>query len=586
MNLKLINITPGATLWHQFSLDPATDGDIEPCDFEILETDQVQFRLTTNKTYISAKLIIESMEIDGDLSPDGDKKTVFEWVPRSNARYGRDALFLHYFGVAQPAVELIGEDGEVEVVAFKPFNILGRKITAERAEAMLSYISQNANEQIMEAISPTSYAANLTSKGVAPADALWRMESSLKVIDGMIRYIIRSPITGLRRHIRSISSPDSTQIDDYGINWIAEHAGIAEDANSQDDALFKYALKWKSMPHADVSVMEESTDLYENQLIRLLLARVLAECRKILDECLEARRRTLRPVSRLHRTGYVSFFDVAKKDSVRASLSYEIRARKCIGIAERCNQQFNTHVPTSNKTITRIEITSRIKENRHYILLLEQIEQWMNSKDINWIARTMMGSVHSTPVLFEYYTLLLVDAWLKKHGEPDTEGLFKGRLEGKEVTLLYEPRYPSPIATERAEYGIWASDRENRRGRRPDIVIDVQASSQERRKLYILDAKCRGERDVLRHSMPECALKYGYGLRDADGHCPVRAVVTLHPRPESKTEMFLDFHHAPYDLFGAKRAYPVIGSQRISINPGGSEFGLGRLLQALLLEAN
>lgn len=580
MNLELVNLAINGRLWEYISLSQISDIQSHVSKHDIFETDQIKFNLAVEPGYKSAKIIIEGLEIVGNLLEDNEFGALFEWMPKKNKIYGYDALFLHFFGIASFGVEMAHEDGSVLMVVFEPINIYGRRITAQRAESMLTYISNHADKHVLNALSPTTYGSKLVHNGIAVADLLLRLESTLRDVEYLIKNIIKHPITSLRSKSFTINNPVSDQINDYAIGWITEYAGLGIDASCEQDGLFRYGLSWKGMAEVNTVFSRESTDIYENQLVHYYLLRLAAEARRILFSCEEQIRLRQAKPSREY-GDYQSFYDIARKGMNASVLSYSLRAKNCIKKLDEIISAFDKIVPTTKRKIDRITVTEKLKSNRHYMLFLKSIKEWVEVRDINWIEQNIISSVNSIPKLFEYYTILVVDQWLKSASmQPSKEGLFDGFLSGKSVRLSYEPSY-ARAGSEKSEHLIWAADFNVSKGRRPDIVIDINRENIHRRMLLILDAKCRAESVVINQSLPECALKYGYGIRDSAGTCPVRAVVMLYPKNEKSTDSFFSFYKSPFDLFGDSPALPVLGAQRISINNGGTEDGLSKFLEKI-----
>jgi len=580
MMLTLNNLSTHNRLWDLIHLQPIKEIHSHVSKFDILETDQIKFTLLAPSGSTAAKLVVAGFEAFGHLISDDGNTCIFEWMPKKNSHFGYDAFFLHFFGIANFAIELFDSTQTNNLVVFEAINIYGRRITATRAEAMLSFISKHADSETLKALSPTSYGAMITKNGVSIADLLMRLEMTIKDIDHLIFNIIKKPITSLRSQQTTIHNPSTDQIDTFGISWIAEHAGIGEDASCESDGLFRHGFKWKSMPEVKIYHSKESTDIYENQLIYFYLARLAHEGNRIYKKCDELIK-FRQEKSERDFGEYKSFFSIARKGMNESVGTYLQRSKHCINKIEKLISVFNKTVPTSKVSIRKVAVTEKIKSNRHYILFLRAMKDWIEVREINWLANNVLASINSIPQLFEYYTILSVSNWLKKESNSSQEGLFNGFAFGKNIHLLYEPSYPS-AGHIKSEHSLWATDFDVNKGRRPDIVIDINRNNPNERLLLIFDAKCRSEKNVLNESLPECALKYGYGIRDISGKCPVRAVVMLHPKSEtSRDDGFISFYKAPFGVFEGSTAYPILGAQRININSEGIEFGLYKLLEKI-----
>lgn len=569
-----------ADTWSQITLSLGSGAKDSAPQYAILETNQIAFRLHTTDVYYSAKLVVESLDINGVATDDSGM--AFEWLPKKNYKFGYDALFLHYFGVAQFAVELTDERGVVTVAVFEPIEIYGRKITAERATSMLSYISAKVDEHILTALSPTTFSATMARTGVAPAEILSRLEKTLEDVEVTIKNIILRPLTSLRANRIVVHNPTSEDVDDCGVEWIAEYSGLSHQVSCENDGVFYSGTEWRGMPEVLVAKAATSTDIYENHLVFFYLNKLLEEGKRILNKCEKIRWGGKAHSASISPFGYVSFFDVSHKNLNSINAKYEQRARSCVNRLEQMVSAFNKKIPISSRHIGRPMLTEKIKSNRHYLLFIKSVKEWVECREIHWLEQMLLSNIHSTPVLFEYYSVILVDCWLKSNGEHQRKGLFNGKLHGKNIKLYYEPSFPHPRYGN-SPYGVWSCDINSRRGRRPDIVIDVDSDNNALRELFIFDAKCRNEYDVINYSLPDCAMKYGYGLRDINGRCPVQCVVMLHPKPLNEHDDFIDFYASPFNFEGATPAYPVLGAQRLNINGNGVESGFHRFLNDLLM---
>ncbi|MCQ8230708.1 nuclease domain-containing protein [Pectobacterium carotovorum] len=583
MILELINLKSRAESWSKITLSLCNGSKESVPQHAILETDQIAFKLYTKDKYCSAKLLVESLEISG--TDTDESGMVFEWMPKRNTRFGHESLFLHYFGIAELAVELVDEQGDITVFVFDSIEIYGRKITAERATSMLSYISTKVDEHILTALSPTTFSSKLVRNGVTPAEVLSRLEKTVEDVEVTIKNIILRPITSLRTSNIVIHNPTNEDVDDCGVEWITEFSGLSYQVGCEHDSIFHSGIEWRGMPEVLVTKNVTSTDIYENHLVIFYLNKLLTEGKRILNKCIQMKLSGNAHSTSINAIGYVSFFDVSHKNLNSITAKYEIRARTCVNKLEKMISSFNKHIPVSSRNIGRLMLTEKIKANRHYLLFVKNIKEWVDCRDINWLEHMLFSNIHSTPVLFEYYSIILVDSWLKNKGDNQHKGLFSGKLHGENVKLYYEPSYPHPSYGESAN-GIWSCDIKSKRGRRPDIVIDVDNDNSERRKLYVFDAKCRNEYDVINYSLPECSMKYGYGLRDKNGRCPVQCVVILHPKPMAEQDNFVDFYANPFDFKGKTPAYPIIGAQRLNISGRGAESGLHNFLNDLLILSN
>lgn len=583
--LSNLNSNKHKSEWDSYTLNPTNLLNDEPVG-TILETDSIKFVLQTeNDDWTKIVLCIG----DAQLKPFSAKceNGLYQttWMPKQDRIFGYKAFFLHYCGLANISVHFTRPDGFSETTLFQSLNVCGRKITADRIERMLIYISTEIDGNTVKALSPTSFMAKLEKKGVAIADYLQQLESVVTSINLSIRHIITKPIVALRPSRTIMRSPRSCDLDSSSIEWITENTGLSEDAPCKEDGLFEYGFGWRGMPDVVSIIPKPSTDIYENRLIRYYLIRLNSEARRLYKKLrLETAAHT--PTTEIISEGhvYVNFSSIAKNVLKNIGSSYSSRTLSLVKATEMMLNTFNTKIPTSDTKLLNIHITEKIKANRHYLLAVKHIHDWLENREILWTEKNIFSSIFSTPKLFEYYSLLLVNSWLKTNGESSSTGLFSGSISKSYVSLHYEPVYLSPKKSP-SSMGIYAADRFTKGWRTPDIVIDVTKMDTQspQRSLFILDAKCKKEEYVL-PDLEKCILKYTHGLRDDSGDSPVTSLIMLYPEPRKSisTDLFIDYYKPPYGLFGSMKAYPVMGCQKIMINADGKEEGLDALLHELL----
>ena len=585
--LKLIvkNLKPTANelSWQDYELESISVESIEHVG-TILETDQISFHLEVPGKCTNAVLLIGDAEISNYSVNYENGLTSIAWIPKADENFGYKAFFLHYCGVATPAVIITEAKGDKKTILFDSINVCGRKVTAERVESMLEYISSQPDAGVLKAISPTSFKAKLVGSGVSAADMLQRLEQVIGQIEIALRRIISKPITALRPEDKVLKYPLSNDLDFSSVEWIADNAGKSIEADGADDGLFKIGLTWRKMDEVVSINSIQSTDIYENQLIRFYLSRLNYEAKRLHSESLVAKRSygNSQPLlfdEKGHE--YVHFHSIARRLMLKFGSTYEHRAFSLLRKTEAMLALFDSKIPTSKKKIRSIHVSEKMKANRHYVLIGRHIYEWLVNREILWVEKNVLSSISSTPKLFEYYTVILTHNCLVERGEKREPGLFDGVVNGRSVKLLYEPKYYKPKLGV-VNTGINVADRYTGGHRNPDIVIDINYNEAHKRKLLILDAKCRAEINVLA-DLKKCILKYGYGIRDEQGFSPVNSIVMLHPKPRKEEELFIDYYEPPYNLYGKSRASPVLGCQRIDINRSGVESGFSKLIDALVM---
>lgn len=270
MQLFLKNLKPRRDGWKNYILLPASQ-EVELTEKTIFETDQIEFELKCPSNIISAKLYIADAEITGVLGDCDDEVNYFRFTPRRNRQYGYDALFLHYCGIANMNIVMMSDEGAESRALFESVNVCGRKITVERIENILTYLSSNITQELLEVFSPTQLSANLANDGIILADRIQRLEHTLEEVDGIIRVIMHRPIKALRPTQRTLKNPAPESLQANDIEWVLENSGKSVEADCPENSIFHSHFRWRTMEEVESSSPQESTNTQENQLILFFL---------------------------------------------------------------------------------------------------------------------------------------------------------------------------------------------------------------------------------------------------------------------------------------------------------------------------
>jgi len=597
--------------WNNFSLPLSSGQTNEAPQVAITELDQISlsFRIE-GEGLRSAMILADGVEMEGVIHPDydgGDGFTTVYWRPerqRNSREY--QSLFFNYFGIVQLIIQLDfhGKDGELYVLA--PLEIQGRKVTADRAVAMLKYLSKNASGDILNDLCPTSKTSGVSKNGVQPADMLNRLESTVSKLETHFRRIVHAPIKKLQQSSETIYKPTPADVDSYGLDWLMENPWSMSEAD-RCEGLFEFDEQQLVASEVQTRLPVESTDIYENQLVHFCIGRIFQQAQKLVG-------RAKKQQSSAHHTltvreNFVSFYEISNKHSgVSGGHLYLAKAQDVTKRLARLSHLATQYIPVSKQRVDRITVTEKIKAKRHYLEFVSSLHEWIEDKNILWGEAVSLSKVTSLPRLFEFYVTTAIHHVLEAEGTAITlnSGLFDGYVNGLHYRLRHEPTYwkPRHINCGQLSTEVVSVDQEklhqsiNDRNkplvhrsrdkylcREPDIVIERINPAGQMDALLVLDAKCwSSEKSVFKTALPELAMKYGLGLRTRDGQQIVKSVIAVNPAPENSDDAhaFNDFYAKPCNLYGAHPALPAIGSQRVEINPLGMEVGLAILIERLL----
>ncbi len=578
MQLTLSNYRTDSSRWQRYVLQPANRS-IKETNKVVFETDQIKFSLSCPANIVSAKLFIGDAELHGKMIVSGEGSR-FEWKPKINKRFGHDAFFLHYCGIANLSILTWNDEGISQRVLFESVNVCGRKITAERVGNMLTYISTNITEDLLQVFSPTQFDANLVKKGVSLAENLQRLEVTLQQVSTSLKGVISRPLSSLRPTLRTLKYPSPEQLQSCDMEWVLENAGLAVEADSAETALFHSGFRWRAMAEIASTAPADSTDIQENHLIRFYLITLQQNANELVNQSRLSEEETSNDPISDDGEVYLNFYSIANRLLNKLGAGYYQRAEECLNHCNHLLTLFDKHIPTRSLSPNTLRITEKMRTNRHYHGMAKLMHDWMEKREVVWLEKVILSSINSTWKLFEYYCVMVTNNFLFSEGISSNKGLFSGGFRGRQLSLSFEPRWPTANKAGPND-SIIIVDRYTNNYREPDIVIDIQATKTQPQKILVFDAKCRGEQDVWK-DLQKCELKYTLGVRDLDGKCPVRSLIMLYPAPSSASDInFQDYYLAPFNLQGPKSAEPVMGIQRLNILDNGCEKGLDDFLSLL-----
>lgn len=568
--------------WDTYCLN-TTNIDNDKYVATIFETDQIQFILDCGLNFVSARIFIGIAELRGTPIPTvgSSEMRSFNFMPKSNNKYGYESFFLHYCGIAQISAVLVEQSGREQRVLFESINVCGRKITSDRVVSILEYLSNNVTKPMLDTLSPTKLKSSLVKNGVSIADRLQLLERTLNEIDGSVRAISVRPLKSLRPVINTIYNPTPEKLSSDDFEWIVENSGQSVEAESSEVALFRHGLKWRTLHQMKTIQPVASTDIEENIIIGYLLNSLRRTAAEISHECLISNDTSVAQTYEEGGEYYANFYSIANRMLNSLGESYYHRSKECLAKIIALIKVFEGSVPTSQIRPSKLRPTLKMQANPYYMQIVRSMHEWLEKREVVWIEKHLFSSVNSTWKLFEYYLVINVHTYLcERSGLDIINGLFSGFIGRTFVRLLYAPKISTvEYSTSGDSYVV--VDRYTGRYREPDIVIELSRGDD--LQLLIFDAKCRSEHDVW-SDLRVCELKYTGSIRHRRTGKPVVSAMIL-PYPmtsEHQNDSFQDYYEGPYSIDGALSCVPVMGIQRVPITSGGIYGGYIDLLGKLL----
>jgi len=573
------DVISGRDRGRSITLSEELGGDVLPW---VTEFDPLKITVALDTPAIAVKLLVGEVEIDLTPSDDG---LVFFGMPSIRREGGYNALFLNYFGIAPIYID-VARDGVSTLHEMGSIEVLARKASVEQAKEMVSYVLRSGHLDLLRQQGATRRSAGAShDESLPPKRLLEHLDLTVKTLEKMIGPITRAPVKTLTCKLNLIHAPADLEIQEQGLSWLCENLGVLEPSDDVNNYVLIHSGQMYKATEIQAPVTQESTDIYENQVVHGFLDNLLT----FVHQLAEGIKGSVTPPSLNASAGYESFFNVMGEwlqieSHIHLSRIYDLRDR-----IKRIQRLVSKFIPVSKLVSTLPRFTPKVRANRHYSALYRLIHDWHRHTTIDWSVEKFLMAISSIPKLFELYSLLIIVDWLKVRSTSLNKppGAFaSGYIDKFRVDIMYEPEYWRTNHVEADEDNVVNTEmrtvesaiRERDRGpsrryhqydkRSPDFVIDIKSLEDGvpvRKGLLVLDAKYVNRKTAFEVKIPECTMKYVHGLAARGVNGLVRSMVILYP---DKDDHWLDFHAGAYGLFGASPQLPVLGAQGLPIEGG------------------
>ncbi|WP_418641715.1 hypothetical protein ACNUDM_11715 [Vibrio chaetopteri] len=566
-------------------------------DAWLKEDEPVEIRLRTSAYFQNACLELYDHKVEQTyVEFDGDH-VEFVWRPKSGRNRNYERLFINFFGIAELSVLLSGDDGEV-LKHFQPLEILASKLNAENVEKMLDFLALIGDEELHSLFQTTKHGAGFTSGSSTPISNLERLERSASKLTYLLQEILSRPITKLLPQAKMVNTSGQEALDDNAIGWLMTNLSVA---NATDDFEHAHFIYQNTMFHADslqLPILEESTNIYENQVIHGFIISLLQESQKQLEVYTN-----LGATYGSYKTncphGYMSFFSQINKLKKRLLGNQQERCESIVNALKAIKVRLEKILPVNHAVIQRPIITPKVASHRAYKSVFIEYIEWFEKNTPDWSVYQHLLAIQSIPLLFEAYCYYRVAISLSQILSPSSEHLYKtlhADSDGNEVHIIREPIYWMPRNNRAIENHFINSEGTSINGnriyersqdranshRKPDIVIEVRLLGQ-LPQLIVLDAKYTKPSLALEKYLPECTMKYVHGIHDPTSNsAPVKSMTILFPDTQ---DTFYSHHSYEYSSLGSKPVVPALQALGLNLDTHYTNDPLDHKLSCLLKQA-
>ena len=576
-------ILNGKRKGNSFRLPLVGDSDVEAIPY-LLETEAVAFHLKTDEPYDQVELLLEPFNYRLHQQINGDASYTYSLLPDKNAQGYYAALFFNYFGLASLAIKIAkGED--VVTYEVRSFEVLARQLSADQAEKMLAYLLESTESDLLKALGGTRLGANPNELGDSPEKLLEQLIHHISLLEDIVPYIAHRPLTALTARAELVDGASIDAIDENGVGWLLENLSVLEETDDPVKAHIENDGIYLSAAELQTTVIREDTDILENRVLH----GYVRSMQELVHELLSGYQASEYPSSSHSYDGYISFFTAMQKWIGKLTSIRIESLRDCELRLRKLGSTLSRYLPVRQDVIGIPKFSQRIKSNTHYLTIFKSASNWYQRNKIDWRTHQMLLAINSVPKLWEYYTVVRVQRWCKRFGESGPlshDSLWSGYFENWSAHLYYEPCYwmtghqnvgndlivnsqlRSADQARQDHLGITRQGKFSHRA--PDIILELRPpkNSNITTKLLAFDAKYTSRKKAFEHYLPDVTLKYVHGIAHKSQGACIESMLVLYPDVD---DVLMDFHAAPYNLFGQQPQLPVLGAQAMSLGSGDQE---------------
>lgn len=557
----------------------------------IREDEALRFFVRLDEFYENLNLVLHEIETPHTHRYQKDNGWVYEWFPREV--YGRKEAFFHnYYGLAE--LQIVSRDqsassdlGYALFIEFHPVEVFAKKINADRVERMLGFLAREDGKDLASAIRVTRIRAGHKAGGKTEAFLLERIEHNVAFLKSVLPAIIAAPLSRLQQSTRLVVPNNETLIDESSLRWISENPDGLYKTYSVDDAVLSYQGEYFSASKLLEAKINNSTDIYENQILHGFLYVIITAIGKIRERLLVSNLQERSSGGNFN--GYVSLFAQINKFSSSINKNKVDKCNRLMGEMTSIYARLKRSIPVSKPCLEPPRYTQKSKSNLLYRQVFARSIAWRRYGAPDWSFQDELFSIQSIPRLFEYYLLCII----KRHLEESVGGnqsfsdasavddIFVYGGAGVNINLMYEPDvwsvgHASAVGKDLVNTEGWTvyygrgDAKISKRGsfggranRCPDIIIELTGRGEES-KYIIIDAKYTDNSRAYLTYLPELTMKYFHGIhRQGTGVNPTVALIIVNPSEDPVTR---HFHQHDYSIYGQYSVTPALLVSSIDVS--------------------
>lgn len=557
----------------------------------VLEDEALHIRISLENHYSSLSIMLNDMEVPYTSVQQVGDRWVYSWYPKRLSQWGYEAFFHNYYGIAELWIGTRDASDSIEPLAeFQQLEVLAKKLTAERVDAMLSFLATHDSEALAAFFRVTRMKAGFKEGDRAVSFLIEQLERNFELLNSELPKILVHPIAKLVPESKIVSVAESSSIDETTLAWLSENTDSLYPDQDLERALISYDDNLYSASKVLENHLVDDVDIYENQVLHGFVLTLLRAASEILA------RLELPAAGRVstREEGYVSFFTQMVKFSKIINQTKVDRCKKIITGLHRTKRVLESRLHVSMPVVGTPQFTRKARYNIHYQRIYHKIISWHRFGAPDWSVQEELFSIQSVPKLFEYYVLFLTKHHLDNQMvngnrlEPTKQPLAKQdqfvyHWGDFTVSLTYEmkawsPNHVNSETSPLANTEAWNLDRQSGRlslrgsksgqhsNRCPDFMLGL-SDGYGNSKYFVIDAKYTANNKAFAHYLPDLTMKYVHGLHDrTSGKSTIEGLIIVNPSSNCQTK---HFHHVDFSIYGSKRVSPALLVS--SVAPGDAE---------------
>ena len=484
-----------------------------------------------------------------------------------SVRSSPDKYFSECFG---DAVLRLYSAGELLIAIV---DVQAKKLTAEQAMKMISYLSERHETLIRTCFSRSTVPTGTTSKGVAQPEAyLECAEKFLELKKELLLDLVRTRRTRLIPTKEMAWSPQSSSAVIDVVDVIAGLDGIIPTHGSPDLIIRNRGFKVMNVP---LTVLRESSDLLENQILLGGLYSIRTIVDQIAAELIKFKTGETEPTG-----GY-------------ESLRSLVLNLTCTGLLKRCDRIQSDCIDLTRVMEDRLGVkyqgelrprmTPYARSSKVYRILFTKLADWYDLGELSFGSQHLIVKLRSLWQIYEFFCLFVLSECLMRSGWqplqclPDPEFGYSVpsmvSLGRESYTLnIHYNKMIKPLRNEGAESGLIDVEHQGSGVHshwRPDFILEFKINGAASHHYLILDSKYSTEAIVRDRHLPAITQKYYWGTSVYDsttGRIDNRRIVGIAAIYPKADKPIMNWRSRSNDLASLTKVFPMIFGAHLSID--------------------